>query len=306
MSKKTGKTGHQFPPPPGGHAASSVTKPSSSGHAPGPGTPSDHAGRVTPAQASELVLSLFPGVDLLGRGFESAGFCVVRGPDTLLDSRIEHFRSPPAGHLDGIIGGPPCQNYSDANRNRNQAEGDRLVRQFLRVIDEARPQWFLMENVRRVPDVRVEGYTVQRLGIFDSECGGKQKRLRHIQFGSLVGDIIRPERTESSRSVTAAVMCRASKSDRHSRRLSRQSASDLPLRSLTKAARDRVIGNAVPLTMAKTLGHAVRCRSVITETDCACGCGRTINPARQKSATASCRKRLQRKRDGNGRAISPT
>ena len=27
---------------------------------------------------AELVLSLFPGVDLLGRGFEAEGFCVVR------------------------------------------------------------------------------------------------------------------------------------------------------------------------------------------------------------------------------------
>ena len=31
----------------------------------------------------ELVLSLFPGIDLLGRGFEAEGFCVVRGPDLL-------------------------------------------------------------------------------------------------------------------------------------------------------------------------------------------------------------------------------
>jgi hypothetical protein len=31
-----------------------------------------------------LVLSLFPGIDLFGRGFEAAGFCVVRGPDLIL------------------------------------------------------------------------------------------------------------------------------------------------------------------------------------------------------------------------------
>ena len=43
----------------------------------------------------ELVLSLFPGIDLLGRGFESEGFCVVRGPDTLWDSMIEEFSAPP-------------------------------------------------------------------------------------------------------------------------------------------------------------------------------------------------------------------
>lgn len=30
-----------------------------------------------------LLLALFPGIDLLGRGFELEGFCVVRGPDKL-------------------------------------------------------------------------------------------------------------------------------------------------------------------------------------------------------------------------------
>jgi len=43
--------------------------------------------------AMELVLSLFPGADFLGRGFESLGFSVVRGPDTLLDLYIEDFHA---------------------------------------------------------------------------------------------------------------------------------------------------------------------------------------------------------------------
>jgi DNA (cytosine-5)-methyltransferase 1 len=30
-----------------------------------------------------IVLSLFPGIDILGRGFEEEGWCVVRGPDLL-------------------------------------------------------------------------------------------------------------------------------------------------------------------------------------------------------------------------------
>ena len=30
-----------------------------------------------------LVLSVFPGIDLLGRAFEEQEYCVVRGPDLL-------------------------------------------------------------------------------------------------------------------------------------------------------------------------------------------------------------------------------
>ena len=255
-----------------------------------------------PGRGTELVLSLFPGVDLLGRGFEAEGFSVVRGPDTLLDSKIEDFKTP-AGHLDGIIGGPPCQNYSDANRHRNPEEGDRLVLEYLRVIDEAQPEWFVMENVRNVPDVQIEGYQIQRIPITDAECGGKQSRLRHIQFGSRIGDIIRPLRTEGQRPVTPAVLCRmTSPNDRHSRRCDAQGVEYLPLKSLTRSARARVIGNGVPFSMARALAAAVRSRSVITDADCVCGCGRDAKSG-GTHATASCRKRMQRRRDGKNRLL---
>jgi len=32
---------------------------------------------------NRLVLSIFPGIDILGKGFEEEGYCVVRGPDRL-------------------------------------------------------------------------------------------------------------------------------------------------------------------------------------------------------------------------------
>lgn len=256
----------------------------------------------TPA-IMELVLSLFPGIDLLGRGFESRGFCVVRGPDLLWDSKIEDFHIP-AGKFDGVIGGPPCQNYSDANRQRDTAEGDRLVLEFLRAIAESHPRWWLMENVRNVPDVRLEGYHVQRFDLTDADCGGKQRRLRHLQFGSLDGSILRPARTNDARSVTPAVLCRmTSPHDRHSRRLARQGAPPLPLRALTSAARSRAIGNAVSWPMAATLAAAVASQGPVTPFDCLCGCGRVTQRA-GVSAGAACRKRLERRRRSHTRSLT--
>ncbi len=55
-----------------------------------------------------LILSLFPGIDLLGRAFEETGFCVVRGPDLITGGDIRSFH-PPAKQFAGVIGGPPCQ-----------------------------------------------------------------------------------------------------------------------------------------------------------------------------------------------------
>jgi C-5 cytosine-specific DNA methylase len=143
----------------------------------------------------ELVLSLFPGLDLLGMAFAEAGFCVVRGPDPVYASRIEdfHARLEP-GTVTGIIAGPPCQDFSKARRAKPSGHGLRMLGELLRVVDESRPQWVLVENVPQVPDVMHPLYSHQRLDIADCECGGTQLRRRHIQFLSLLGDIIRPER----------------------------------------------------------------------------------------------------------------
>lgn len=76
----------------------------------------------------------------------------------------------------------------------------------LRIVDECRPTWFLLENVPAVPDVVVDGYAVQRFGLTDLECGGLQWRNRHFQFGHEDGWIIRPPRvTELAQPVSAAL-----------------------------------------------------------------------------------------------------
>ena len=57
------------------------------------------------------MLSLFPGLGVLGKAFEKAGWCVVRGPDVIWGGDVRDF-NPPPGHFHGVIGGPPCQSFS--------------------------------------------------------------------------------------------------------------------------------------------------------------------------------------------------
>lgn len=253
----------------------------------------------------QLILSLFPGIDLLGRAFHQSGHAVVVGPDLLWDSRIEDFNVPP-GRFDGVIGGPPCVHYSDANRHRDAEKGDALVRQFLRVVDQARPTWWLMENVRNVPDVQLSHYHVQRLDLLDVAVGGKQSRLRHIQYGDRDGWIIRVPRTQDGRPVTpvgtvTTAPCGAG--DRHGRRCAKQGFATLPLRALTPTARRRVIGNGVPLAIGLSLARAVTERGPVTATDCVCLCGRRVTPP-ARHATAACRKRMERRRRGHTRVVT--
>ena len=51
--------------------------------------------------------------------------------------------------IDVVIGGPPCQGFSNANRQKNHAisQNNMLVKQYIRAILELQPKAFVMENV---------------------------------------------------------------------------------------------------------------------------------------------------------------
>ena len=53
------------------------------------------------------------------------------------------------GKIDVVIGGPPCQGFSNANRQKNHAvsQNNSLVKQYIRAILELKPKAFVMENV---------------------------------------------------------------------------------------------------------------------------------------------------------------
>ena len=254
---------------------------------------------------TELVLSLFPGVGLLDRAFVATGFCVVKGPDLITGGDIRDFAGVP-GRFDGIVAGPPCQGFSVANSHRKNADHKSVVnsRQMLqhtcRIIEECQPKWFLIENVPCVPDVRIKGYTVQRIPITDQECGGVQLRSRHVQFGSLTAELIRPIRVNDctrNRKKGRPGKAVTTKTERYKdfpdvcRRQGLDTPIELP--GWTRSAKVKAVANGVPLRMGRVLAAAIMCRAPRdTAADCQCGCGRSVS-ARALTATASCRKRKQ-------------
>lgn len=253
------------------------------------------------SEAVELVLSIFPGIDLLGRGFEAEGYSIVRGPDLLWGGDIRTF-DVPAGRFDGVIGGSPCQDFSAANR-KPSAYSLEMMREFERVVSAAQPSWFLLENVPRVPDVAVPGYSIQRFGLNARECGMRQVRLRYFQFGSVDGSVLVPERTPAvGRPQRIALASEGGKKDR------RSWADFCELQGLPRdfdvemsvSAKYRAVGNGVPLLMAKVIARAVFHRaSGHSVRLCVCGCGRLVD-GRADMALPACRKRMQRRRDRAG------
>ena len=139
-----------------------------------------------------LILSLFPGIDLLGLGFQQEWpeACIVRGPDVIFGSLhdIRNFH-PPAKRFDGVIGGPPCQCFSRL-RYLNPKCGEKhgnLIPEFERVVSEAQPGWFLMENVPDVPELSVPGYQIHSFVFNNRWTGAEQNRKRRISFGTADG-----------------------------------------------------------------------------------------------------------------------
>jgi DNA (cytosine-5)-methyltransferase 1 len=258
----------------------------------------------------KLVLSLFPGIGLLDKGFEACGFCVVRGPDTLWGGDIREFH-PPASHFCGIIGGPPCQNFSAANRKRDRAGGMELVNEFLRTVREADPEWWLMENVPGSPVVTAPGFHVQLFMLDASHVGSRQHRLRKFHFGFKTGRELVIGRTPAqsqpgtSQPGTSQPTCLASEARRGGRRRTWADFCELQglpcsftLPGFTVEAAYRAVGNGVPYQLALALAQAIddRDRAVTPHRVCECGCGRFVT-GRARLAGVACRKRQQRIRD---------
>jgi DNA (cytosine-5)-methyltransferase 1 len=241
-----------------------------------------------------LVLSLFPGIGLLDMAFELEGFCVVRGPDVLWGGDVHRFH-PPAGVFDGVIGGPPCQAFSRlANlvRANGYTVAENLIPEYERVVSEALPAWFLMENVEGAPVPQVRHFWPARTLVLNNRwCGAEQNRRRRFSFGMrsdapVVGldvspDLVLLESIDSAPAVmanggsrTVPVLLGGSGKVKASKArdigyVSRRYLTEaVRLQGLpdgflddapfTQAGKVKVIGNGVPLPMGRVIARAVR------------------------------------------------
>lgn len=113
------------------------------------------------------VASFFAGCGGLDLGFEQAGYEVVwanefdeaihktyqfNHPNTYLcKSDIRKLKGEDIPDCDGFIGGPPCQSWSEGGRQLGlDDERGRLFFDYVRLIKEKHPKFFLIENVQGI------------------------------------------------------------------------------------------------------------------------------------------------------------
>lgn len=248
---------------------------------------------------------MFPGIGLFDRAFELEWCCVVRGPDLLWGGDIHEF-CPPQGVFWGIKGGSPCQDFSQARRAPPTGQGRLLMAQFARVVQEAQPEWWLLENVSRAPDLSIGGYSYQRIDVDQGWYSGIS-RLRHFQFGNRSGVHLQIERGRPVRGCEPAALANDGRSFQELCRLQGLPA-DYDLPGFTVEEKKRAVGNGVPLVMGRIIAQAIRRAYDIVVGErplvdpaswerriCLCGCGRVVK-GRHVYDSAACRKRAERQR----------
>lgn len=148
-------------------------------------------------------IDLFSGAGGLGQGFQDAGFLpvyaveydkyayethasnhpipCVDGPIDITSHSCEDVMTAAglkSGQLDVLIGGPPCQGFSNANRQSRFLDNpnNRMVKEYMRFVKELRPKAFVMENV--------EGLLSLHDGVVAEEL---QEAFEALQYNVAVG-----------------------------------------------------------------------------------------------------------------------
>ncbi|MCP4695300.1 MAG: DNA cytosine methyltransferase [Gammaproteobacteria bacterium] len=97
----------------------------------------------------------------------------------MLGQDVRDWPLPPAGKFDGVIGGPPCQEFSNVRHiGGGAARHPDMIGFFWRVVEQVKPRWAVMENLTKTvrhPEIPDDAAA---LFLRDWDCGGKTNRRR--------------------------------------------------------------------------------------------------------------------------------
>ena len=142
----------------------------------------------TPVESPLRVLDLFAGAGGLSEGFRQQGFRVVGGSDIDPDACATFALNFPESEticgdirdpeirdrilavgrgVDVVVGGPPCQAFSQVRNHSRLIDDPRnsLYREFVRMVAQLTPRAFVMENVPGMAQMGVLGQVTEDLSL---------------------------------------------------------------------------------------------------------------------------------------------
>ena len=176
-----------------------------------------HHARLNIPKDSYKIIDLFCGAGGLSLGFKQEGFSIVLANDIeecCIDTYSHNHPEIPSNNIilgdinniipqinnlinyqaiDVIVGGPPCQGFSMANRQRLIDDPrNKLYRSYLEVVQKVKPSFFVMENVKGMKSVAKEvqedfekiGYILTYKVLNAKDFGVPQNRERLIYIGN--------------------------------------------------------------------------------------------------------------------------
>ncbi len=105
-------------------------------------------------------------------------------------SELEIFRDQQVPDIDLMIGGPSCQGFSRAGRRDKEDPRNLLFGEYVRIINEVKPKYIVLENVEGFMDMQFLGY--KGLDIFDKE-GNLVEKGPVYPDGSVTPDLLTSE-----------------------------------------------------------------------------------------------------------------
>ncbi len=172
------------------------------------------------------VIDLFAGCGGMTVGFSQEGFDPILAVEWDKFAAATYAANFGEGHVravdiaevvdseipsvDLMIGGPPCQGFSNLGLKRLDDPRNQMWRQYMRFITTAKPQAFVIENVDRFsksPEFRMildevdngllSDYQISHDVLNAADYGVSQRRRRTIVIGSRVGRIDLPAPTHA-------------------------------------------------------------------------------------------------------------
>jgi DNA (cytosine-5)-methyltransferase 3A len=154
------------------------------------------------------ILSLFDGMSVAQQALKNAGIPIEKYYASEIDeyaiavTQSNHPNTIQLGSVIGLkldddidllIGGSPCQDLSIAKKNREGLKGQRsgLFYEYVRIRDEVKPKYFILENVNSMPKEAKEQIS-EILGVqpvmINADLVSAQNRKRLFWVGALQWD----------------------------------------------------------------------------------------------------------------------